>query len=235
LLVRPVFGGFQELLKMSRIMDYLPSGVTRLMGMDRYAWFYTRSALAERAASIDRIELPEWTDEQIGEMLEARCENAGVVIDFSDVRVPSQYLDAGEEEAVERNRKGVYTVAARLSGGNPSIAMLLFISCLRVGEGGRIYATVPANRDPREVERASLHLLLVLRVIAQAEGITADLIEGNLRYPRSVIDNALQLAMERQWVEVSNGSYSIALPWFRTITRVLARQNLLAGVRQEVA
>ncbi|MGI9291211.1 MAG: hypothetical protein ACR2QG_08035, partial [Gammaproteobacteria bacterium] len=234
LLARPVVGGFEQLNKMSNIMDKLPPGITRIIGMDRFAWFYIRSALAERAASVDRVELPEWTDEQIAELIDSRCESAGFNVDFSELRVPSQYLDASEEDALERNRKGVYTMASRLSGGNPSIAMGLFVQCLRQDDKGQIRATLPANLDAREVEQAPINMLLMLRALAQADKITIDLLIDNLRYPRSVIENTLQLAVDRQWVEIEGEQYRLALPWFRSITRVLARQNLLAGVRQEL-
>ena len=231
MLVRPVVGGFDELNKMSRVFDLLPKGVTRIMGMDRYAWFYIKCALAELAASIEKIELPEWSDEQIREMFEARHEDYGKDIDYLRLQMPSQYIDPDEDTLEGRNRMGVYTMCARLSGGNPSIAMQLFVSCLRMAEDGQVYATLPRNQDSGHLEQASLHVKLVLRVIAQAENITRADIVANLRYTQSVVDNALQVAIESQWINETDGHYSLAWPWFRTITRVLSRQNLLAGVR----
>jgi DNA-binding IclR family transcriptional regulator len=71
----------------------------------------------------------------------------------------------------------------------------------------------------------------VLRVIAQAERISEEHLRENLRYPASVIRNALHLAVDRGWVIEADEHYSLSWHWFRTITRVLARQNLLAGVR----
>jgi hypothetical protein len=235
MLVRPVVGGMAELTKVARIIDMMPDGVIRLMGMDRYAWFYTKAVLAERATSVEIVDLPEWTEEQIEDIINDRCEQAGVQIDFTRLRVPSQYLDAGEDTAEGRNRAGISRMCARLSGGNPTIAMRFFVRCLEVDDSGQVYATLPANRETRDIEHAALHVLLVLRVIAQAEQITPEVIAANLRYPSSVIDSALQLVVDRQWVVEQHGRYSLALPWFRPITRVLARRNLLAGVRQDTA
>jgi hypothetical protein len=110
--------------------------------------------------------------------------------------------------------------------------MQLFISCMRMGEDGQVFATLPVNLDPVAVEHASLHVMLVLRVIAQAENITQADIVKNLCYSSGVVGNALQLAVENHWIDEVDGHYSLTLPWFRTITRALSRHNLLAGVRQ---
>ena len=230
LLVRPVVGGLAELAATSAIYDLLPEGVSRILSMDCYAWQYVRCALSERAASVDVIELPEWSDEQIVEFLEDRCTAAGLDIDFSQARVPSQYLDATEDPVI-RNRKGIFTMSARLSGGNPSIALRLFARSVHQDSERRLFGVLPVNRDSRQLEAASLHIMLVLRVIAQAESISHEHIVANLRYPVSVVNNALQYSIENQWVEERNGLYSLSLGWFRTVTRVLSRQNLLAGVR----
>ena len=74
--------------------------------------------------------------------------------------------------------------------------------------------------------------MLVLRVIAQAEHISLNDIVDNLRYPESVVENALNIALENNWVAAKDGLYTLTWRCFRTITRVLARRNLLAGVRQ---
>ncbi len=231
LLVRPKVGGFDELSKFSDMFDMMPSSVGRLMGMDRYAWQYIRCGLAESAAAVDVVELIPWTDEQITELLIARCEAADLKPDYSKVRVPSQYLDANEERRSERNRKGLLVMAASLSGGNPSIASRLFIDCIRVDEKGRLVATLPANSDSRAVEQFSIHQMLVLRVIAQSEHISQADIVANLRYPNAVVENTLQVAREKKWVAEKDGRFSLTWAWFRTITRVLSRQNLLAGVK----
>jgi len=230
LLVRPVMGGFDELAKMSDLFDLLPTEVYRVMGVDRYAWQYIRCALAERASSAEVIELIPWTEEQITELLMARCEAVDLDPDYTHVRVPSQYLDANDERRRERNRRGLCVMTASLSGGNPSIASRLFIDCIRLDDKQRLVATLPANSDSRIVEQASMHQMLVLRVIAQAEHISHADIVRNLRYPDAVVENALGAALEKRWIVEKNGLYSITWTWFRTITRVLSRQNLLAGV-----
>jgi hypothetical protein len=227
--------GFAELEKASQLFGLLPGHVARVMTMDRYAWQYIRCALPEVAASAAQlVQLPAWSDEQIMELISGRCKEVGIEPDLLQVRVPSQYLNSGDDSIRERNRKGICAMISTLSGGNPSIALRLFTDCLYKGKSNRWIVGLPKNLSSHSVAQSSLHVLLVLRVIAQAERINKEDIVANLRYSPAVVENALRVALGRGWVREKNGRYSLAWPWFRTITRVLARQNLLAGVRQVV-
>lgn len=235
MMVRPVMEGFAELEKASQLFGLLPGHVARVMTMDRYAWQYIRCALPEVAASAAQlVQLPAWSDEQIMELISGRCKEVGIEPDLLQVRVPSQYLNSGDDSIRERNRKGICAMISTLSGGNPSIALRLFTDCLYKGKSNRWIVGLPKNLSSHSVAQSSLHVLLVLRVIAQAERINKEDIVANLRYSPAVVENALRVALGRGWVREKNGRYSLAWPWFRTITRVLARQNLLAGVRQVV-
>ena len=188
--------------------------------------------MAEQAAGLGVVQLPSWTEEQIRELIAASCQAVEFEPDCTRVKVPTQFLDASHDTLQERNLNGIMAMVASLSGGNPSISMRLFAGCMRVDENGDIFANLPANADPREVEQLPVYQLLTLRVIAQAERITRKDIVSNLRYSDQVVRNALHVALVKGWIREADGEYTLAWPWFRTITRVLARQNLLAGVRK---
>jgi hypothetical protein len=232
MLVRPVVGGFVEIQRLSSLFDMFPPGLMRISSVDRYSWQYMKCALYEFAAAVEVLELAPWSEEQIAELISARCGELDIRVTMHNVRVPSQYLDASEESQRQRDFKGLCVMAASLAGGNPSIALRLFADCLRDSGKGIVIAELPANYDARSVEQTSLHVMLVLRVIAQAERISLDDIVDNLRYPQSVVENALNIGLENNWIGAKDGLYTLTWRCFRTITRVLARRNLLAGVRQ---
>ena len=231
MLVRPVMGGFQRMQHLADLLECLPTGIVRVLSSDRYAWQFIRRALGERATSVDVIDLQPWSDEQLADFLADRCDALEMQVDFTRVRVPSQFIEANQDSYAKRNRRGLFIMAASLAGGNPSIALRLLVDCLRIDEKGALYATLPANSDSRPVEKASDHIHMVLKIIAQSQYITRDDIVRNLRYPGSVVDNALRTALDNEWIMEKNNYYSLSWRWFRTITRVLARQNLLAGVK----
>lgn len=179
------------------------------------------------------IQLRPWSEEQIGELVSNRCELAGLQPDFSNVKIPRRYMDVAQDAIEDRNRIGIYTMLTALSRGNPSIAIRMFADSIRMNTDGAPEVRLPTNRDDQQLQNRSINLLLVLRVIAQVELITFDDIVSNLRFEPSVVTSSLQFALLNNWVEERNGRYRISWPWFRVITQVLGRQNLLAGVRQE--
>ena len=53
-------------------------------------------------------------------------------------------------------------------------------------------------------------------------------IADNLRLPQGAVSSAMHFAVLRGWIEETEGRYRLSWTWFRSITRVLTRQNLLA-------
>ena len=70
-------------------------------------------------------------------------------------------------------------------------------------------------------------MLLILRVVAQSEWTTQEEIVNSLELPVTEVKGALHLATARGWLESQNGRFRLTWKWFRRITRVLARKNLL--------
>ena len=79
-----------------------------------------------------------------------------------------------------------------------------------------------------ELDGAAHNVMLVLRCIAQSDLIAEPDIVDNLRLPSGAVGSAMHYCASRGWIESQDGHYRITMQWFKTITRVLARQNLLA-------
>ena len=76
-------------------------------------------------------------------------------------------------------------------------------------------------------DNADLNILLILRVVAQSEWTTREEIVNSLQIPATDVTGALRLATARGWLESEDGRFRLTWQWFRSITRVLARKNLL--------
>jgi len=233
LLVRPVMGGFSELSGLAELFERVHVPLVWGLSVDRYAYQFIARARADYQLADHLIQLRPWLEEQIGEFVEKRCESASLQPDFSKIKVPRQYMDVAQDAIEDRNRVGLYTMLTALSRGNPSIAIRLFADCIRMTADGVAEVSLPTNRDDSVFSKEPINTLLVLRVIAQVELITYEDIVSNLRMAPAVVTSALQVARLRGWVEERNGHYRLSWPWFRIITQMLGRQNLLAGVRQE--
>jgi hypothetical protein len=227
-LVRPVIGGQKELIKLTELIENVSADVLWVISVDRFAWQYLQRARADQAAVNEVLELPPWTEEQLADLFRQRNDEAGIEPNFSDVKIPHEYLETTLDTAQERNEAGLYRMIWALSGGNPSVALQIWADCLCPNEAGHLNVTIPTQPKTRELDNVSQNILLVLRAIAQSEVISQADIADNLRLATGAVSSAMHYCMSRGWIEETAGGYRISWEWFRTITTVLARKNLLA-------
>ena len=229
-LVRPKMGGQLEMNRLSEFAQQIKSNITWILAMDRPAYQYVKRVRADHSIVEDLVELPTWTQEQISELIEYRCKQAGITPDFNQIEIPHQFDETDFESLEERNRSGFYRILWNTSGGNPSVALRLWADALTVMKDNHIVVQrLPSELeiDTEQLENADLPLLLLLRVIAQSEMSTIDDISESLQLPFVVVSNAIRVALIRGWVEQIDDYYRITWRWFRSINRVLARQNFL--------
>jgi hypothetical protein len=139
-----------------------------------------------------------------------------------------QQLDAVDLETMtEHNRAGFRRLIWHTAAGNPAIALRLWANSLVVTQEGEFVVRLAEQRATKELEGLSLVGLLVLRVIAQFDLATDEDIVESLRFSRSEVGNGITVALRKGWIEQSEGRYRISWDWYRTITTVLARRNLL--------
>ncbi|MDH3977944.1 MAG: hypothetical protein OEU86_05460, partial [Gammaproteobacteria bacterium] len=207
LLMRPVMGGLNPISELSELFARITVPLVWGLTVDRYAFQLLARYRADYNLVDNLIQLQPWTEEQIADLIEQRCESAGLKPDFSKIRVPRQYMDTAHASVQDRNRTGLYTMLSALSRGNPAIAIRLFADCISVTEGREITVNLPQSLDDRVFKDTSINQLLVLRVIAQMEQVTYDDIASNLRMDPSVVKTALQFALLRGWIEEQDGKY----------------------------
>ncbi len=221
-------GGQAQLSRLTEFTIQVKSSITWLAAMDKPAYQYVQRVRSDRAMLEDLIDLPRWTQEQISELIEYRCMQAGIAPDFSQIVIPHQFDETDYETLEERNRSGFYRILWNAAGGNPSVALRLWADALAVTVDDHIVVRhLPLELATGQLEVANLSVLLLLRVIAQSEMSTTNDISESLQLPFGVVSNAIRVAMIRGWIEEIDGYYRITWRWFRAINRVLARQNLL--------
>jgi len=229
--VRPKMGGDAELNRLNEFVAPLRSKlkICLILTLVKPAFQYMNNLRAESALLEDFIELPSWSQEQISELIEARSQRAGIDPDFSEIEIPYQYDDIDYDSLDERTRSGFYRILWSVSAGNPVVALRLWSDSLAIAPDGKIIVRIlPQVFGGDQLENANLSVLLLLRVIVQSGLTTALDIAESLRLPAETIDNAIRFALFRGWIEESDGYYQITWRWFRTINRVLIRQNLIA-------
>jgi len=224
---RPALGGQQELDRVLEMIRAIDADVFWFYGIDWAAWQYIFRVRADRMIVNDVLNLPLWTENQIRELIEMRSAQAGINPDFGEITLPRQFVDLDYETVEERNRFGFYRILWNAADGNPAVALQLWADSLRVAPDGRILALLPQLPATEQLDKVTINALLILRVIAQSGYANQQQIVDSLKIPGKEVNVTLRFALTREWVELTDGWYRLSWKWFRTITRVLARQNLL--------
>jgi len=226
-LPRPRLGGQAGVDQIEWISSKVSNDVFWLLSMNRSSWLYTTLARGHRAIFQDVVNLDPLSDEQIGKLIDSRIRAAGIEPDYASL-VLSRQLDDGESRTLEeRNRLALHRILWELSEGNAEVAIRLFADSLRVLPNGRIVLRPPQLPPATEVAEANLSMLFTLRILAQCDVATLDDVVESLPVSRATIASALRFGLQRGWVEQADGFYWLSWRWYRTITRLLRRQNLL--------
>lgn len=226
-LCRPALGGQHEIDQFSGLIRAIEVDVFWFYGVDWAAWQYISRVRADRLFVDDVLNLSLWTENQIRGLIEQRTDRTGIQPDFGELALPRQFEDIDYETVEERNRNGFYRILWNASDGNPAVALQLWADSLRVAPKGRILVSLPQLPATEELEGVNITVLLILRVIAQSGYASQEQITDSLKLPETEVNVALRFALAREWVEIADGWYRLTWKWFRSITRVLARQNLL--------
>lgn len=229
-LSRPVIGGQAELKKLSNLIEAIDHKVLWVFSVDCFAWQFLRRARADQSSIHEVVDVPSWSEEQLSALIQQRNESAGIEPSFSKAQIPAEYAVTSYDTADERNEAGIYRMLWTISGGNPAVALLTWSDCLyfESEDDPQVYVRAPSQPSARDLDTAAHNVLLVLRCIAQAELITEEDIVDNLRLPQGAVGSAMHYCKSQGWISEEAGRYRLSMRWFRTITRALARQNLLA-------
>jgi hypothetical protein len=227
-LARPAMGGLRDIDIFSAVIGGVGEGVLCAVGLGRHAWSYISRASGDRIMMQEVLELPAWTEGQIGELLDLRARTADVKPDFRRLVLARQLDDGSHASLADRNRFGLYRVIWDLANGNPEVAVRLFADSLVARPSGEVQIRLPETPDPEAVNRSSTIVRTVLRVLVQTELANIDELVRSLRFTRAEVGNAVRFCSQRGWIEDVDGRYRLTWAWYRTITRVLVRQNFLA-------
>jgi hypothetical protein len=224
---RPAFGGQRDMDQIAGLVSSFQSDVFWLLGVNWAAWHYISRVRESQLFMDDVLRIKLWTEAQIKELIELRSAHAGIEPDFGELILPRQFEDIDYDTVEERNRFGFYRILWNASDGNPMVSLQLWADSLRIAPDGRIQVSLPQLPATSELEKVNMTVLLTLRVIAQSEMASQEEITDSLRFKTKEVAGALNMATTNGWIKPVNGRYRLTWKWFRSITRVLARKNLL--------
>jgi hypothetical protein len=227
-IARPKMGGLLGVDHVAGISEGAGDNVIWVVALTRAASPYITRARGDRAILQEVLELPDWSDDQLEKLFEARCQAAGIEPDYRRLVFPRQFDDGERTTLDERNRFGFRRVLWELSDGNPEVAMRLFCSALRELPSGKLIVRLPQPTSTNRIASANVTTMLALRCLVECELATLDDLTEGIRASRSTLTNAIAYCMQEGWVEEVDGYYQITWSSYRTVKRALIRGNWIA-------
>lgn len=229
-LVIPAVNGLRGLDAFTSFVRDVRGEISWVITMGSAAWTYLKRARGDRVFFDETISMPRWTEEQLGDLIRARCKACGLDPSFDGLVVPRQTsanptLSTGQGD---RTESGYYRLLWDFSNGNPAVALHAFRESLFVSPSEQIVVRLFKEPHSEEVENLPLSILFVLRVTVQLELATANEIIAATKLPSVDVEHALRYCTTRGYLEPFHEGVRIGWPWYRTITTVLRRQHLLS-------
>ena len=156
-----------------------------------------------------------------------RAEATGIEPDYDHLVLPRQLDEMAYEVEGDRKRHGFTRILWDSSQGNPAVALHIWRDSMVMTDGDTIEVRLLPQRALAQLEALGLTSQFVLRSIAQMEYAGLEDIVAALNLPRADVEASLNTVVARGLVEDAGGQYHLSWPWYRTITRLLDRQNLV--------
>jgi len=227
-LAAPRIGGFVQWDRTREMMRQMGHEFSWILTFNEVAFQYIDRVRADGALTAQIVALAPWAEEQIDELLKVRGKEAGIEPNYDRLELPRQLDEMSYEVEGDRKRHGFTRILWDSSQGNPAVALRMWSDSLVVAGNGDIEIQLLPQPGVVDLEDLSLTSQFVLRSIVQMEYAGLDDVVQSLNLGSSEVETALQAALARGLVEEQEGLFSISWPWFRPITRLLRRQNLLA-------
>ena len=226
-LVRPWMGGQLGLEQLIQLDARLERPIAWVLGVEKLAWRYIQRAQAERSLFQQAVTLPTWTEDQIGELVKQRTTQASMALDYSTLVLPRQ-LDSGEHDTVnERNQFGYARVLWEMSDGIPEVAIRMFADSLQRTSAGTYRVQLPQAPFSMTLSESNVDTLLALRVVVRCEVAQPIDIARSLRMGPPAVAALLRFCEQNGWLEESAEGWIIPWKWYRAVTRILMRKNLV--------
>jgi Cdc6-like AAA superfamily ATPase len=227
-LTKPKIGGFADWSRLRELVHQLGANVSLIYTFDQIAFQYLLRARADGAMTVRVLQLAPWTEEEISELLQVRAEAAGIEPDYDQLILPRQLDEMVYEVEGDRQRHGFTRILWDSSQGNPAVALRMWRDSMVVTDSDTIEVRLLPQRGVADLDDLGLTSQFVLRSIAQMEYAELEDIVAALNLPRPDVEAALNAALARGLIEDCDGPFHLTWSWYRTITRLLNRQNLLA-------
>lgn len=227
-LVTPSIGGLADFDRLIDIARRSPPHVRWTMALGRPAWDFLSRARHERLVFDAVIRLPGWSAERIRKMIEARCHEAGIDPDFSDLREEAVFIFDSDMTPDERRKRSYYDRLREYAHGNPAVALEFWTGSLFLEKATGRYLVRPfGTPSAGKITQLPDAALFVLRTIVQMDVASEAAILRSTNLPPVIVDDALRGLRRLGVIKPHMHGYRVVLKWWTEVVGLLERRNLI--------
>ncbi|MEW6998181.1 hypothetical protein AADZ86_10790 [Colwelliaceae bacterium BS250] len=225
-LLTPDTSGQREIRRLYGWINELKGEALWVMSFDSSSWNLFNALGIANGFFAKHIQLKKWSEDQISQLFDNRCKGAEIDVDYSQLIIPRQLADMDEGSVDIKNKTGMYRIIWGYADGNPAIACRTLADAIVI-DNDKVIAKLPSYPQSHIIEGFEINSLLVLRVISQFGRCRVSDVVQNLRLHGLVVNSAIAACVAQGIIEQIDGRYQISWLWYRTVSKFLARQNLL--------
>lgn len=231
-LILPRIGGFAKFDEALALARESCDHITWVFSIDAAAWPMLKRARDARPMFDEIYTLAPWNERQIGALLAARCDRAGIEPSFEDLldKLPPGSDEIDRQDALAAKRAGYERMLWDHVGGNPALALEGWRSSLAEDDRGNVRVRPLRLPDAATLERLPDSSLFVLRAILQLAPASIETIAEATRLRADEVLQDFQFGKAHGYLDEQSAGVRIAWPWLRAVTRLLERRRLLGVV-----
>ncbi|MFA7553943.1 MAG: hypothetical protein WCY88_06810 [Spongiibacteraceae bacterium] len=192
--------------------------------INNQSWAYLSNVFGKGYQFSAVLKTQPWSQNDIRSLVLSRNQLSGFKISYDSILLSTRGPEAGSIRNAEQLYFSLLWDACR---GNPMVAMQMWLSSVTV-KSKAVTVGLPAEVNSSVLERCGEELHFVYAALVLHENMTSDELIAATAMPQGVVRSALKTAFDTGFVERSvNRRYRIVPLWFPTITKFLARKNLL--------
>jgi hypothetical protein len=228
-LIEARIGGFERFDAAIAFARANSDETTWAFAIDASVWPLLKRARDARPMFDETWVLSPWDEEQLGALLQDRCEAAGIAPRYDALldALPAGADEIDRQDALAVKRAGYERMLWDHVGGNPGLALEAWRASLGRDATGTVHVRPLQVPDGMKVERLPDSSLFVLRAVLQLAPATVEAVALATRLRPEEVLQDIRFGKAQGFYEDHEGRVRIAWTWLRAVSRLLERRHLL--------
>ena len=200
------------------------SNIFWVIAINNQSWAFLSNVFGRDYQFSTVLKTRAWSQNDIRSLILSRNQLSGFQIRYDNILLSTRGPEAGSIRNAEQLYFSLLWDACR---GNPLLALHMWLTSITV-KGKIVTVGLPAEVSGAAIERLGEEVHFVYAALVLHENMTSDELVTVTAIAQGVVRSALKIAFDAGFVERSpNRRYRIVPLWYPTITKILARKNLL--------